>query len=213
MPERSSQKNKTKSKSTSKSAGVKKAASARQSPRAQKGKQPDAAAPDLAVDLSIPCLDWKKLGFAPGPLARSATRKTLACAQVPAIARGKKLEISIVLADDAFVHSLNRTWRGKDKPTNVLSFPQLEGMEEDDFPDLPDEERVSLGDLVLALETLERESAEQDKALRAHFAHLLVHGTLHLLGYDHERGEADAQEMEDMEIKILGQLGYKNPYE
>ena len=209
MPERSPSKSKTKS--TKKSAAPQKAASARPGQRARKTRSN--AAPDLAVDLAISCPDWKKLSFAPGPLARAATRKTLACAQLPLIARGKKLEISIVLADDPFVHTLNRTWRGKDKPTNVLSFPQLEGVEEEDFPDLPDDERVSLGDLVLALETLERESAEQDKEMRAHFAHLVVHGTLHLLGYDHERGEADAQEMENMEIKILGQLGYKNPYE
>lgn len=107
-------------------------------------------------------------------------------------------EISIVLADDAFVQNLNREYRGKDKPTNVLSFPQ--------------DEHGLLGDVILAHETLSREAKEQDKSFEDHLMHLVVHGTLHLMGHDHENDE-EAEEMEALEIKILEQLGVENPYQ
>lgn len=106
-------------------------------------------------------------------------------------------ELSIVLVDDAFIQNLNKKYRNKDKPTNVLSFPQ-----DDDF---------SLGDIVLALETIERESKEQNKLFEHHLSHLVVHGTLHLLGYDHETDE-EAEEMETLEVKILSELAIENPY-
>jgi len=105
-------------------------------------------------------------------------------------------EVSVVLADDAFVQNLNRDYRGKDKPTNVLSFPQ----------DAP-----MLGDIVLAYETVVREAGEQDKSFDAHFSHLLIHGLLHLLGHDHEEDE-EAEEMEALEVEILEKIGVKNPY-
>lgn len=106
-------------------------------------------------------------------------------------------EASIVLADDDFVQILNRDYRGKDKPTNVLSFPQ----------DLP-----LLGDIVLAYETIAREAEEQEKSFDDHLLHLTIHGTLHLLGFDHIDDD-EAEEMEGLEIVILDQLGVKNPYE
>lgn len=107
-------------------------------------------------------------------------------------------EVSVVLTDDAHIQILNRDYRGKDKPTNVLSFPQ--------------EERSMLGDIILSIDTLKKESDEQGKPLLAHVSHMLVHGCLHLLGYDHE-SEDEAQEMEALEIRILDGLGIKNPYE
>ena len=110
-------------------------------------------------------------------------------------------KITVVLADDAFIRTLNRDYRGKDKPTNVLSFPESR---------IPNPESY-LGDLVLALETIEREAKEQGKTFRDHTAHLLVHGTLHLLGHDHEN-DKDAAVMERLEIKILKTLGIGNPY-
>ncbi|HEU5047604.1 MAG TPA: rRNA maturation RNase YbeY [Rickettsiales bacterium] len=113
-------------------------------------------------------------------------------------ALGKKSGVlSVVLADDAFVQGLNHQYRGKDKPTNVLSFPG-EGEE--------------LGDIVLAFETLKREAKEQKKSFRAHCAHLVVHGVLHLLGHDHEN-DKDAARMEAQEIAMLAKLGFSNPYE
>lgn len=117
-------------------------------------------------------------------------------------ALGKRsCEISVVLADDAFIRELNRDYRGKDKPTNVLSFPNTDYGKQDPH----------LGDLILALETIEREAREQGKTVRNHVTHLLVHGVLHLLGHDHENDE-DAEEMEASEIKILKKLGVANPY-
>ena len=115
------------------------------------------------------------------------------------------VEISILLTTDAVVHDLNKTWRGKDKPTNVLSFPA---------PMQPAHPGVAmpLGDVVLAYDTMLRESAEQSKPLGDHLAHLLVHGTLHLLGQDHETGEADAEAMEALEVAALRTLGVPDPY-
>lgn len=109
----------------------------------------------------------------------------------------KTYELSIVLTGDAEIQELNREWRGKDKPTNVLSFPQ--------------DEDTLLGDIILALGTIESEARSQDKTLADHTTHLTVHGLLHLLGYDHEV-DAEAEEMEALEIAICAQLGVKNPY-
>lgn len=109
---------------------------------------------------------------------------------------GKKHELAVVLANDAFVKELNHTYRGKDKATNVLSFPG---------------EGRALGDIVLALETIKKEAMTQNKTLRDHVTHLLVHGVLHLHGYDHEI-DNDAEKMEKQEIKILKKLKVGNPY-
>lgn len=112
-------------------------------------------------------------------------------------------ELSIQMSDDAEVQTLNRDYRGKDKPTNVLSFPAGdEGAVE--RPRL-------LGDVVLALETIEQEAAAQSKSLADHLSHLTVHGVLHLLGHDHET-ETQATAMEALETEILHGLGIANPY-
>lgn len=107
------------------------------------------------------------------------------------------LEVSIVLADDPFVQELNKNYRDKDKPTNVLSFPG---------------EGFMLGDVILAYETTSGEAKAQKMAFEDHVLHLVVHGVLHLLGLDHENDE-EAAIMEAMEIRILERLGVKNPYE
>lgn len=117
------------------------------------------------------------------------------------------VEISIVLADDAFVQDLNKRYRHKDKPTNVLSFPQTE-IEDLDAP----QPFLSLGDIIIAYETITREAGEQGKPLADHFRHMLVHGCLHLLHFDHIE-EDEAQAMESLEIAILGSFGVKNPYQ
>jgi probable rRNA maturation factor len=100
---------------------------------------------------------------------------------------------------------LNSHYRGKDKPTNVLSFPAPE------IPGTPPSAARPLGDLVICPQVLRSEAREQKKTLRAHWAHLVVHGTLHLIGYDHER-DADATRMERREITVLRRLGFANPY-
>jgi probable rRNA maturation factor len=111
-------------------------------------------------------------------------------------------EVSVVLTDDAEQRELNKQWRGIDKSTNVLSFPQLE-------PFSPVSGLV--GDIILAEETLRREAEEMGITFEAHFTHLVVHGFLHLLGYDHIEDE-DAEEMEGLETEILAGLGIADPY-
>ncbi|WP_375456108.1 rRNA maturation RNase YbeY [uncultured Methylobacterium sp.] len=113
--------------------------------------------------------------------------------------------VSVLLADDATVRALNRTWRGQDRPTNVLSFPAAPQPAHAGAA-------VPLGDVVLAYDTVLRESAEQSKPLGHHLAHLLVHGTLHLLGQDHETSDADADAMEALEVVALASLGVPDPY-
>jgi probable rRNA maturation factor len=109
----------------------------------------------------------------------------------------------IRIVDEAESQSLDRQFRGVDKPTNVLSFP---------FEAPPPVRSKHIGDLVICAPVVEREAAEQGKPLEAHWAHMVVHGVLHLLGYDHQT-DADAETMEGLEIAILGRLGFPNPYE
>jgi len=121
-----------------------------------------------------------------------------------------RLSTSLVLSDDAEVHALNQRWRGKDRPTNVLSFPMLE---RDCLLHLPAEGPPELlGDIVLALETCKREAIEKGIPLADHAAHLIVHGLLHLAGYDHETSSEDASAMEALETKALACMGIADPY-
>jgi len=113
-------------------------------------------------------------------------------------AEGVSGEISVALSDDETIKALNAQWRGKDAPTNVLSFPAPEDGDE-------------LGDIILALETVRAEAHAQGKTIAAHTAHLLTHGFLHLLGHDHELDE-EAEDMEARERAILAGLGYADPY-
>jgi probable rRNA maturation factor len=122
------------------------------------------------------------------------------------------VEVSVRLTSDDEVHALNRQYRGKDKPTNVLSFPMVQ-------PDLlqtvsqnSDDGELLLGDIVLAHGVCVAEAAEKGVSLEAHAAHLIVHGTLHLLGYDHQ-GSAEADEMESLERGIMARLGLHDPYD
>lgn len=117
---------------------------------------------------------------------------------------GHASEVSLVLTDDATVRTLNARWRGKDTPTNVLSFPAYPIAAGDPPGPL-------LGDIVLARETIAREAAIDGKPFDAHFRHLIVHGFLHLLGYDHQ-SDKDAEQMERLERAILADLGISDPY-
>lgn len=108
------------------------------------------------------------------------------------------LEYSLVLADDGEIQRFNNEFRDKDKPTNVLSFPA--------------DEPGELGDLILSYDTIVREAEEQGKSLDAHVTHMIIHGILHLLGFDHEESEEEAEEMEALEIDLLNALGVSNPY-
>ncbi|MFT3964304.1 MAG: rRNA maturation RNase YbeY [Sphingobium sp.] len=120
-------------------------------------------------------------------------------------------ELSVRLADDEEVQALNAAYRGKDKPTNVLSFPMLQpGFME--ATGMADDGEILVGDVVLAYETCAREAAEKGVSMSDHAVHLMVHGVLHLLGYDHVEDEAEAREMEEMETRALAQLGIADPY-
>lgn len=114
------------------------------------------------------------------------------------------VEVSLVFTDDAAIRGINAEWRGQDKPTNVLSFPAFP-LEPGGMPG------PMLGDIVIARETLEREAAELGKPFDEHMTHLMVHGFLHLFGYDHMDPE-EAEEMEGLETRILAELGLSDPY-
>lgn len=152
--------------------------------------------PDIQPDINVLCPDWPDI-------SDITERVTEALSENLVFQKfSGPTEISIVLADNAFVQNLNKTYRGKDKPTNVLSFPQdPEG----------DSRMTNLGDVVLAYETVKKEADSQKKPFENHVTHLLVHGILHLLAYDHE-DDAEAEEMESLEIRVLESLGIKNPY-
>lgn len=148
--------------------------------------------------------DWTELA------ARAAKAGIAASVHADLLARNFEMELSVKLSDNADVQSLNKAYRGKDKPTNVLSFPQIQ-------PDLlealanTDDGEALLGDIILAYETCRDEAAAKEISFSDHIAHLIVHGSLHLLGYDHEN-EIDAGMMENCEINALATLGIANPY-
>jgi probable rRNA maturation factor len=139
-----------------------------------------------------------------------------------ALATASGGELAIVLADDAAVRTLNRDWRRKDQPTNVLSFPAAPKRKQSCFdsgaaskaekhaPRVPNAHHC-LGDIIIAYETAAREARAEQKPLRHHIAHLAVHGFLHLVGYDHQ-ADAQAETMEALEIAVLARIGVPNPY-
>lgn len=120
-------------------------------------------------------------------------------------ASARKKEVTILFTNNVVLKTLNNDWRGKNKPTNVLSFPAPKDLK------VPHGEAKPLGDIALAFETVAKEAEASGKSLKSHTTHLIVHGVLHLLGYDHE-GDADATKMEAKEIRILKKLGLPDPY-
>jgi probable rRNA maturation factor len=157
-------------------------------PRSSRGK--------LKIDVLIDSGHWKKAGT-----IRQLVRRAIG--EAAAVQSTSGSELAIVLTDDSAIRQLNRLWRGVDAPTNVLSFPAATKQDAD--------EPAHLGDIVLAYETIAREAGDESKPLAHHVAHLVVHGYLHLLGFDHERN-ADAEEMEQTERKILRRLAIPDPY-
>jgi probable rRNA maturation factor len=154
----------------------------------------------LIIDIAEPCALWRERLPEVARLCEEAARGALAHVD----GAPRSAELSIVLGDDALVQALNRQWRGQDKPTNVLSFPVAPMTLPPDAPRL-------LGDVVLAFETLAAEAAAQSKPLAHHLRHLVVHGVLHLMGYDHETA-GEAARMEALEVEVLAGLGIPDPY-
>ncbi|WP_040975564.1 rRNA maturation RNase YbeY [Necropsobacter massiliensis] len=148
---------------------------------------------NVMIDLQIACEK-------PENLPTAAQFQQWASAAVRA--EKTEPEITVRIVDEAESHQLNLTYRGKDRPTNVLSFP---------FECPPEVVLPLLGDLVICRQVVEREAQEQGKPLMAHWAHMVVHGSLHLLGYDHI-DDAEAEEMEALETEIMCTLGFADPY-
>lgn len=149
---------------------------------------------DEKLDIVVLSPLWEKI--AAQSIARGAV---MACRR--ATGAEHQGEVTLALCDDSEIRTHNRSWRGIDKPTNVLSFPTAEGPMR----------AGHLGDILVAFETVAREAAEEGKTIQDHFAHLVVHGFLHLVGYDHVE-EADAELMENAERDILATLGVADPY-
>jgi probable rRNA maturation factor len=157
----------------------------------------------MQLDIDIedwPQGDWEALA----ERAAAAVGEGEPCLALP------RLIVSLLFTSDAEVHTLNREWRQRDKPTNVLSFPMLEREELESLgADGPPE---MLGDIALAYATCAREAAEKGVTLEAHATHLIVHGLLHLAGHDHVLSDAQAEQMEALETAILAKLGIADPY-
>ena len=147
----------------------------------------------MIIDLQIACEQETGL-----PTAEQIEQWATAAVQP----QSDEVEMTVRIVDEAESHALNLNYRGKDRPTNVLSFPF----------ECPDEvELPLLGDLVICRQVVEREAQEQVKPLMAHWAHMVVHGSLHLLGYDHIEDD-EAEEMESLETQIMTGLGFADPY-
>lgn len=151
----------------------------------------------LTADILVTAACWRA-----EPDATALVQRAIeAAAQQVAAADA---EVAIVLTDDSGIRTLNRDWRGIDRPTNVLSFPAARGPADDAQPRM-------LGDIAIAYETTGREAEGESKPFAHHLSHLAVHGFLHLVGYDHET-DTDAETMENLERTILASLGIPDPY-
>ncbi|WP_324076123.1 MAG: rRNA maturation RNase YbeY [Erythrobacter sp.] len=157
------------------------------------------------MQLDIDIEDWPQ-----GDWEALAERAAAAAGEGEPCLAHPRLVVSLLFTSDAEVHTLNREWRQRDKPTNVLSFPMLEREELESLgADGPPE---MLGDIALAYATCAREAAEKGVTLEAHATHLIVHGLLHLAGHDHVLSDAQAEQMEALETAILAKLGIADPY-
>jgi probable rRNA maturation factor len=160
----------------------------------------------ITIDIAEPCAEWRKTVRGCRAICQAAAQAALTAA-APGLTPPAGIELSIVLGDDAMLRELNLQWRGKDAATNVLSFPSQGGVIAAPQAGAP----LLLGDVVLAFGTVAGEAAAQGKTLGDHLAHLVVHGVLHLLGFDHEKA-AEAERMERLETVVLAGLGIADPY-
>ena len=170
---------------------------------------PRLASSGVTVDVLIESPLWEKAERDAEAVVREAISRAAAATDVGE----PTVEVAVLLCDDAMIAALNAQWRGREEPTNVLSFPappaydlSPSGPPASD-PSVP----VHLGDIAIACETVVREAREQGRTVSAHLAHLAVHGFLHLLGYDHQTDE-EAEHMEALEREVLATLGISDPY-
>ena len=163
---------------------------------------PLAASAPRIVDMIIDCAVETEWWMAEDQLHEISVKAIEAACELLEQQPDPDCEVSLLFTDDGHVQQLNRDYRQQDKPTNVLSFAAQEG---------GGPVTMILGDIVLARQTIEREAQEQDKSREDHLTHLIVHGFLHLLGYDHET-DHEAKTMEELETRILSTLGIADPY-
>jgi probable rRNA maturation factor len=164
-------------------------------PRARPRKQ--GREPSVKIEVIVRSAQWRKR------VSAQSIVKSAVSAAAKAVST-RAAELAIVLSDDSAVRTLNRQWRGKNAPTNVLSFPAA-------APGKGAAASPYIGDVVIAYQTTAREALAEDKPFNAHLAHLAVHGYLHLLGYDHDN-DRDADKMERLERRILKRIGVADPY-
>ena len=158
----------------------------------------------LEIDVTIDCSQWSNALPEPEACAKNACEAVFQ--NVKTDSSNQSAEVSILLTNDLMMRSLNNEYRNQDKPTNVLSFPSdSKGGPITNFP-------ILLGDIIVAFETSFNEAFTENKKLSDHLCHLIVHGMLHLMGFDHQVS-ADADVMEDIEISVLQKLNIANPYE
>jgi probable rRNA maturation factor len=156
----------------------------------------------LTVDVLSESPLWKE-----EPGAEAVVRGAISQAAAATGVAAPVAEVAVLLCDDAMIAALNAQWRGREEPTNVLSFPAPPAA----GASVSEPGAVHLGDIAIACETVRREAREQGRTVSAHLAHLSVHGFLHLLGYDHQT-DSDAEQMEGLEREILSGLGISDPY-
>lgn len=178
----------------------------------------------LQIDIETASVKWKAAFPRQRKKIEQAAALAYLMAKKPAALKDQDVTLTLTFGTDAAIRRLNRMWRAKDKPTNVLSFPQLSlptpgrlktakagpGLRRADLRTFAGRS-LPLGDVILAFETIRRECREQKKTLESHTLHLVIHGVLHLLGYDH-MSEKEAKYMEKLECDILRMMGYSDPY-
>lgn len=158
----------------------------------------------LVIDVAVSA-EWKRASRTPAAICKRAAIAALEAVAARRKPKGAIVELAVVLTSDAAVKKLNALYRGKNKPTDVLSFPAWAGADPNDARE------AILGDVVIARGVAARDAGSENKTLDEHLAHLAVHGVLHLLGYDHESDD-DARAMERLEISVLKSLGIPDPY-
>ncbi|MCK5297007.1 MAG: rRNA maturation RNase YbeY [Alphaproteobacteria bacterium] len=162
------------------------------------------------VDVSIQTKEWGDVPDVEDICIKAATT-AFNVGKTDSIDSDKQIEISVLLTGDDFICELNRDYRGQDKPTNVLSFATIEYIPQEEIEINMQVGDILLGDVVISFETTSAEAKDENKTLEAHLSHLVAHGVLHLLGYDHEK-DAEAEIMEKLEIRVLAELNISSSF-
>ncbi|MBT4907841.1 MAG: rRNA maturation RNase YbeY [Rhodospirillaceae bacterium] len=168
----------------------------------------DTGSGEIVVIVDVVSPDWRAADLNPDEIVPAAVRAAMAGADV---SFASDVELGVRLTDDAEIRALNRDWRGRDAATNVLSFALDDAPGDSIMENSPENGAAMLGDVVVAYETCAAEAVDQSKALAHHLSHLVVHGTLHLLGFDHETDD-EAETMEALERAVLARIGVPDPY-